>query len=141
MGQTIGSLALPSPQRTSQLVNDTRFSSIQEYVLDSSSLSGSTQLDISDLSVGSVIYQVELMILSAFSESGGSQPTIEITCDNGGVLMDDTWNDPTTVAVYSTDCYTSIRTVNDLVHIIHNLSNITAGSAILRLYLYKNEST
>ena len=58
-----GSFTLPTPQRTSQLVNDTRFSSIREYVLDSSILSDTTTLDIADLLSGSVIYRIDLMLI------------------------------------------------------------------------------
>ena len=138
MGNVTGSLTLPTPQRTSQLINDTRFSSIREYVLNSSNLSGSNKLDIVDLIPGSVIYRIDLIILSAFSDTSGMQKSIEISCDNGGVLMDSEWNDPNMIGTYSTNCYTNIRTSNDVVHIMHNLDNIISGSAILRLYVYNN---
>lgn len=141
MGTIAGSFALPTTQRTSQLINDTRFSSIQEYVLDSSTLSGSTQIDIADLPVGSVIYRIDLLVLNEFSDIGGNQHDIEISCDNGGVLMDAEWNDPNTTGVYSTSCYTSIRSSSDLVHITHSLSNMLTGSAILRFYIYSNIDT
>lgn len=136
-----GSFTLPTSQRTSQLVNDTRFSSIQEYVLNSAVLSGSTQLDISDLLAGSVIYRIDLIVLNAFSDASGAQHSIEVSCDNGGVLMDAEWNDPNSVGTYTTDCYTTIRTTSDLVHVTHSLSSMLTGSAILRLYVYTNAGT
>ena len=141
MGKVIGNFSVPTPQRTSQLVNDTRFSSIQEYVLDSSSLSGSTRLDISDLMSGSVIYRIDLIVLNAFSDETGSQHDIEISCDNGGILMDRNWNDPNTYGSYTTSCYTTIRTPQDVVHVNHSLSNMLTGSAILRFYIYSNAET
>ena len=141
MSSVKGSFTIPTPQRTSQLVNDTRFSSIREYVLDESTLSGSTRLDITDLLPGSVIYRIDLIVLSAFSDSTGAQHDIEITCDNGGVQMDAEWNDPNTVGTYSTNCYTSIRTPSDVVHVIHSLGSMLSGAAILRFYIYSNIDT
>ena len=141
MGKINGSFSLPTPQRTSQLINDTRFSSIREYVLNTSVLSGSTQLDISDILPGSVIYRIDLIVLSAFSDAGGSQHNIEISCDNGGVLMNAEWNDPNTIGTYSTNCYTTIRTSEDLMHINHTLSDMISGSAIVRFYMYSNIDT
>lgn len=138
MGNIAGSFSLPMPQRTSQLINDTRFSSIREYILDSSTLSGSTQLDISDLLSGSVIYRIDLIVLSAFSDASGKQHSIEISCDNGGILMDAEWNDPNVIGSYSTNCYATIKTPEDLVHITHSLGNLLSGSAILRFYIYSN---
>lgn len=141
MGNIKGSFSLPTPQRTSQLINDTRFSSIREYVLDSSTLSDSTQLDISDLASGSVIYRIDLIVLSAFSDASGIQHSIEISCDNGGILMDAEWNDPNVIGSYSTNCYASIRTIDDIIHITHSLGNSLSGSALLRFYLYSNVDT
>ena len=141
MGKVSGSFSLPTAQRTSQLINDTRFSSIREYVLNSSTLADSSQLDISDLLSGSVIYRIDLIVLSAFSDASGRQHDIEITCDNGGVLMESEWNDPNNIGSYSTNCYASIRTPEDLVHVNHTLGNIMSGSAILRFYIYNNIDT
>ncbi len=136
-----GSFTLPTPQRTSQLVNDTRFSSIREYFLDGSVLSGSSQLDISDLLPGSVIYRIDLIVVNAFSDQSGAQHDIEITCDNGGVQMAAEWNDPNNVGTYTTNCYTSIRTPADVIHVVHSLGNILTGSAVLRFYIYSNIDT
>lgn len=141
MGKINGSFILPTPQRTSQLINDTRFSSIREYVLDSSTLSDSTQLDISDLLSGSVIYRIDLIVLNAFSDDSGMQHDIEISCDNGGVLMSKEWNDPNTFGSYSTNCYATIRSTDDAIHINHTLGDALTGSAILRLYVYNNIDT
>ena len=136
MGKITGSFSLPTPQRTSQLINDTRFSSIQEYVLNSSTLSGSSQLDISDLMSGSVIYRIDLIVLSAFSDAAGNQHDITISCDNGGTMMSAVCSDPNTVGTYSTNCYTTIRTPADVVHVTHTLGNLLTGTAILRFYMY-----
>ena len=141
MGTVTGSFSLPTAQRTSQLINDTRFSSIREYVLNSSTLSGSTQLDIGDLMSSSVIYRIDLIVLSAFSDLSGAQHNIEITCDNGGTLMSAEWNDPNTIGTYSTNCYTSIRNASDVVHVIHSLGEMLTGSAILRFYIYNTVDT
>ena len=124
MGKVTGSFVIPTPQRTSQLINDTRFSSIREYILDSNTLSDSTQLDISDLLSGSVIYRIDLIVLSAFSDESGKQHNIEISCDNNGILMNAEWNDPNTIGSYSTTCYTTIRSAEDIVHVNHSLGNM-----------------
>lgn len=141
MGSVAGSFVLPTPQRTSQLINDTRFSSIREYVLDSSILSGSTQLDISDLMPSSVIYRIDLIVLSAFNDQYGNQLNMKITCDNGGTLMAAEWNDPNTIGTYTTNCYTSIRTAADVIHVIHDLGAVLSGSAILRFHIYNTIDT
>ena len=138
MGKTNGGLLLPSIQHASQLINDVRFSSIREYVLNSESLSGSTQLDIDDIPSNTVIYRIELVVLNAFGNANGDQHDITITCDNGGILMNNTWNDPNTVGSYVTDCYTSIRGSTDQLHVIHSLSDISTGAAILRIHCYTN---
>ena len=135
MGLLTGGFTLPMPQRTSQLVNDSRFSSIQEYLLDSSSLSGLTQLDIADLKVGSVIYRIDLVILSAFRDNSGSQHNIEISCGDN-VLMASEWNDPNRVGTYTTNCYGIVNSTNNVVHIKHSPTSISAGSAILRIYSF-----
>ena len=141
MGKITGSFILPTPQRTSQLINDTRFSSIREYILDSASLSGSSQLDISDLMSGSVIYRIDLVVLNAFSDASGAQHNITISCDNGGVLLAAECNDPNTIGTYVTNCYTTIRSPQDDVHITHDLGELITGSAILRFYIYNTIDT
>ena len=140
MGKVSGSMSLPVNRRASQLINDVRFSSIREYVLNSESLSGSTQLDIDDIPANAIIYRIELIVLHAFSTLSGDQHNISITCDNGGTLMESEWNDPNMVGSYATNCYTTVRGNLDLVHVIHSLSNIATGFAILRLHLYTDET-
>lgn len=140
MGNIKGSLSLPASRRASQLINDTRFSSIRDYILNSESLSGSTRLDIDDLPSNAVIYRIELIVLNAFSNLNGDQHNISVTCDNGGTLMDSSWNDPNMVGTYVTDCYTTLRGNLDLVHVIHSLSNISSGLGILRIHFYTDET-
>ena len=140
MGSFKGNFSLPTSRRASQLINDTRFSSIRDYVLNSESLSGSTQLDIEDLPSNAVIYRIELIVLSAFSNLNGDQHNISVTCDNGGTLMDSSWNDPNMIGSYVTDCYTTLRGNLDLVHVIHSLSDISTGSGVLRIYFYTDET-
>ena len=138
MGKITGSLSLPTPQCTSQLINDTRFSSIREYLLNSSVLSNTTSLDIADISSGSVIYKIDLIILSAFNDNTGNQHDIEISYGNNNVLMNSKWNDPNTVGTYTTNCYAIIRSEEDIIHINHTLANAVSGSALLRFYIYTN---
>ena len=140
MGKVKGSLTLPAIRYASQLINDIRFSSIREYVLNSESLSGSTQLDIDDIPSNAVIYRIELIVLSAFSNLSGDQHNISITCDNGGTLMSSEWNDPNMIGSYITNCYTTVRGNLDLVHVIHSLSDISTGFAILRIHVYTDET-
>lgn len=140
MGKIHGSFALPQTRYASQLINDTRFSSIREYVLNSESLSGSMQLDIADLPSNAILYRIELIILSAFSNLNGDQHDIAITCDNGGTIMDSSWNDPNMVGAYSAECHVALRGTSDVVHVIHSLSDMTSGLAILRIHLYTDES-
>lgn len=140
MGKINGGLSLPTIRRASQLINDIRFSSIREYVLNSETLSGTTQLEIDDIPSNAVIYRIELIVLSAFSDLTGDQHDIKVTCDNGGTLMDSSWNDPNMVGSYDTDCYTMLRGNLDKVHVIHSLSNIISGFGILRIHLYTDET-
>ena len=140
MGKVSGSITLPVNRRASQLINDVRFSSIREYVLNSESLSGSSQLDIDDIPANAIIYRIELIVLNAFSTLNGAQHNISITCDNGGTLMDSEWNDPNMIGSYITNCYTTVRGNLDLVHVVHSLANIATGFAILRIYLYTDET-
>lgn len=138
MATMTGSFSLPTAQRTSQLVNDTRFSSIREYVLDLNSLSGSNQVTISDLPPVSIIYRVDLIVLTPFSATTDEQYNIEISKSDDTILMDSSWNDPNTNGTYSTNCYSVIAQGSEGLIINHNLSTIVSGSAILRLYIYNN---
>ena len=132
MAPRLGSFVLPTPSKTSQLTNDAQFMSIHEYVLNASVLRGTTSLQISDISAGVIINRIELNVTTAFV-SDVEQNNISVVGANSSVLMDATWNDPNTAGSYSTDCnyvVTSTITVN------HDLSNMTAGVAILRIYAH-----
>lgn len=140
MAAVYGNLMLPTAQRTSQLVNDTRFSSIREYILDSNSLSGATQLEISDLSRDSVIYRIDLIVTAPFNTLDGAQHNIEVADQEGNILMDNDWNDPNMIGTYSTNCYSIMNGSNTKLTVTHDLSNISSGAAILRLYVYDTVS-
>ena len=140
MGKVSGGLVLPVIRRASQLINDTKFSSIREYILNSETLSGTTQLDIEDIPSNAVIFRIELIVLSAFSNMKGDQHTITIKCDNDTTLMDGTWNDPNMVGSYETDCYSILHSNMGKLHIIHSLSDIISGFGILRVYFYTDET-
>ena len=131
-----GSFSVPVVSNTSQLINDTRFSSIREYVLDTSTLAGSTQLDITDLPANAVIYRIDLLILNAFSVTSGDQLNIEVTRENGDILMDNLWNDPNNVGTYTTNCYAILSGSSETLHILHDLGSAISGSAVLRFHLY-----
>ena len=133
MSATKGSFSLPMPSKTSQLVNDARFLSIQEYVLNTSNLSGTTQVSITDLPVGSIITKVELRVTTAFAPTS-TQHNIAINGASSEVLMDSGWNDPNTIGNYSTEAYYAITSSG--IRVVHNCGSVTAGSAILRLYIY-----
>lgn len=135
MAQRYGGLSLPSPRKTSDLKNDSRFLSIYDYVLNSSVLSGGTSISISDLPTGAIVTRVELRVNTAFKTSTTAQHDIEVTNANGTVvLMDNTWNDPNVVGNYSTECY---HVISGAIKVTHDLKYITAGSAILRFYVYE----
>ncbi len=136
MASVTGSFSVPVLSNTSQLVNDTRFSSIREYILDNSVLSDTTQLLINDLPLKAIIYRIDLLIINAFSTTAGSQLNIEVTRNDGTVLMNKEWNDPNTIGTYTTNCYTTLSGAVENIKVNHDLGSATNGSAILRFHLY-----
>lgn len=138
MAQRYGGLSLPNPTRTSNLSNDSRFLSIHDYVLNSSVLSGGTTLTISDLPQGAIIIRIDIRVSTAFTTNPDSQHNIKVTNAAGTtVLMDNEWNDPNVVGNYSTECY---HTISGNIKVTHDLSALTAGSAVLRFHLYEINS-
>lgn len=142
MGKIKGTFALPHSSRLgSQLINDTGFSSIREYVLNSESLSGTTQLDIEDLPQDTIIYRIELIVLEGFSDLSGTQHDLSVSTGTGIELMNKNWNDPNTPGTYVTNCYaTSINGSKNPLHIIHNITNALSGVGILRIHMYTNQT-
>ena len=136
MAFTRGVLTLPNPTKTSDLVNDSNYLAIREYILNASVLSGGDTLIINDLPINAIITRVELMVTTAFA-TAQDQNNIDILGADSSVLMDADWNDPQTVGNYCTDCYYEI-TGNVLV--VHDMTSITAGRAILRLFVYDTTS-
>lgn len=138
MASRYGGVALPASTKTSSLVNDSRFLSIHDYILNSSVLSGGSSLTITDLPQGAIIIKIELRVSTAFKTNPDVQHDIEVTNANGStVLMDNEWNDPNVVGNYSTECN---HTISTNIKITHNLSSMTAGSAILRFHVYEVQS-
>lgn len=133
MSNIYGSLSLPTPSRTSHITNDSCFLSVHDYTLNLSNLYGEESLEISDIPNGSLITRVELRVTTAFATNPDEQHNIEISDENDTVLMDNDWNDPNVVGNYSTDCYYS---VSGSLIVTHDLSAMTAGAAILRIYAY-----
>lgn len=136
--ESIGTFVLPSAHRTSQLVNDTRFSSIREYLLDVGTLTGTNAIAIDDLLMKSTIFRIELIVLQGFSTSGHDSETIEIVSSDGDHLMDAQWNDPKKVGSYVSDCYYTTEGTPGELQIHHSLAAMESGLAILRLHVYNN---
>ena len=142
MAKVKGIFSLPHSSRLgSQLINDTGFSSIREYVLNSESLSSTTQLDIDDLPQDTIIYRIELIILEGFSDLSGTQHNISVSTKTGNELMNANWNDPNTEGTYATNCYvTSVGgTVNPL-QVFHNVKDAISGVGILRIHMYTKQT-
>ena len=138
MGKILGSLMLPTVQRTSQLVNDTRFSSIREYVLNAESLQDAFSVEISDLALDSVIYRIDLIVSNPFYNLDGSETEISVKDEENNILLDTAWSDPSSIGTYTTNCYAIINETNQKLTITHNFKNISSGTAILRLHMYTN---
>jgi hypothetical protein len=146
MAKTIGNFTLPqngAVHKTSQLENDSRFSSIYEYILDSSTLNGSASLEISDLPVNTVITKIEMYVLEGITKSISGATTMSIVGTNtssslSGTLMNTKCNDPDNVGLYCTDCYFVVKSTKDTVSVNHNASTCTGGSIILRLTTYQS---
>ena len=136
MSATKGSLSVPAPEKTSQLTNDSRYLSVIEYVLSETNLKSKTSLTISDLPTGSIIQEIEVRVTTPFTPTT-TQYNLAISGSNGAVLMSANCNDPNTAGVYHTDCYYEVTST---VVITHNMNNITAGSAIVRFFVYAVES-
>ena len=132
MAVTNGSFSLPTPSRTSEIVNDSRYMSILEYPLTATTLRGTTTLSISGLNVNAIIHQVDIVVSTPFV-SDQDQNNISVSGADGTVLMDAEWNDPNTEGVYSSDCYYPITST---VTVTHDLTNMTAGAGLLRLYIH-----
>ena len=109
-------------------------SSIWSYHLDATALSGETELSIEDLPVNGVITRIELRVTTAFVSSL-DQNNIDVMGDSTEVLMDADWNDPNTTGNYITDCYYEISANG--ITVSHDLSDMTAGSAILLLHVFQ----
>ena len=134
MAAVYGGFSLPQSNQSTI----TRFSSIREYILDANSLSGNSQVNITDIVAGSIIYRIDLIVMSAFSDLSGQQHSIEITDYNYNILMDAEWNDPNSVGTYCTNCYHTVLSGSNTIQVLHSLSEILSGTAILRLYIYNN---
>lgn len=134
----IGNFSLPTAQRTSQLINDTRFSSIREYVLSASLFKDTDVIEITDLAPSSLIYRADIIVTSPFATLDGKQHSISIVDMENTILFDSTWNDPNIIGTYTTNCYAGITAVNAKLKVLHDLREATGGNAILRLYLYNN---
>lgn len=134
----IGNFSLPTAQRTSQLINDTRFSSIREYVLSASLFKDTDVIEITDLTPSSLIYRADIIVTSPFTTLDGKQHSISVVDMENTILFDSTWNDPNIIGTYTTNCYVGITTVNAKLKVLHDLREATGGNAILRLYLYNN---
>lgn len=149
MAKTVGSIVLPQSagvHRTSQLENDSRFSSVYEYILDNTTLNGTVTLNISGIPVNTVIIGVELYVVSPVVKTSTDESSMSISAQNNGsesttVLMGDTWNDPSSAGIYSTDCYFLIKSAVDTIYVTHNLSTCTSGTIVLRLVTYRSPYT
>lgn len=138
MGNLVyGPFTLPPARKTSELENNSRFSSIREYAVNSSTLSGSIILEVDDLPANAIIYQIDIMIRSPFTVEG-SQANLEVQTKKNDILMSREWNDPTVNGTYSSECYYITDGSSGEVRIVHNLGSNTSGLFILRLYLYEN---
>lgn len=133
---SVGNFVVPTPNRTSELVNDTRFSSIQEYILTPALLGGSSVLSISDIGVGATIYKIDLIVFKPFIT--GDTATLAVKTLTNEILMDIGWNDPSTVGSYVTDCYYVSAGLAEEIKVNHTLGRATEGMALLRFYLYNN---
>lgn len=131
MSQMVGGFSLPVPNKTSQLENDSHFTSVKEYTLTSSSLSGTSTYSITDLPVGNKLVKTEVIVNTAFVTS--SQANLSISGDNSTVILNQGYNDPNVAGSYINDCDYTV-TANG-VTVNHNLGSATAGSLVLRLHL------
>lgn len=140
---TVGSFAIPGGAgggitNMSQLVNDTRFSSIREYLLDIGTLTGTSEIKITDLVPKSTIFRIELVVLEAMHNDGDTAAELEVVSGEDDTLLGKTWNDPSTVGTYVSNCYYTTRGADDDVVIHHSLASISHGMALLRLHVYNN---
>lgn len=132
-----GSLSLPSPEFISQLVNDTRFSSIREYVLDAETFKGTTEIAIGDIGASTLVYRIDVIVLGAFVDPSDIQGDLSIeTVDD--VLMQTAWNDPNVSGTYTTNCYGLVAKDGDPIYLRHNLGNCISGNMLVRLHVYNN---
>ena len=131
MSKMVGDFSLPVPNKTSQLENDSHFTSVKEYTLSYTSLSDTSTYAITDLPVGKKLVKTEVIVNTAFVTS--TQGNLSITGDNSAVILNQGYNDPNVVGNYINDCNYTV-TANG-VTVNHNLGSATAGSLVLRLHL------
>lgn len=131
----IGSFINHNPTKLSDLQNDTKYIAIYDYILDASTVKGNSSISINNIIEGSIITNISLKVNIPFV-SNNTKDTIEVITDSGEILMDKSWNDPNIQANYSVECSYTINGNQNEIIINHSLSEITKGSAILRIELY-----
>lgn len=137
MAETYGGFSLPTPNRTSQLTNDSQYTSARDYIVDYEDTAAGTDLEISDLTPGTVIYKVEINVSTAFNTS--AQGNLGMYGDSDAVIVDPSWCDPNEVGNYVNSCYYQVTNTHK-VTLKHNLSSASAGVAVVRLFIYETES-
>lgn len=139
---TVGSFTIPcgagAITNMSQLINDTRFSSIREYLLDIGTLTSTSEIKITDLIPKSTIFRIELVVLEAMGNDGDTPAEIEVISGEDDTLLGKSWNDPSIAGTYVSNCYYTTQGTDDDVVIRHSLASIAHGVALLRLHVYNN---
>ena len=139
MANTYGGFSLPTPNRTSQLTNDSQYTSARDYIIQQSDVEGSDSLEIADLTPGSVIYKIEINISTAFNPGVDIQGNLGVYGDGGATIIDPQWNDPNEVGNYVNSCRYTVGESGKIT-LRHNLGYSTAGLAVIRLFIYDLES-
>lgn len=141
MARITGSMTLPqelgsSSAYTSKLKNDSRFTAIYEFILDSTLMQGSASLQINNqIPANSLIYQVDVITLVPFVSDSSEEPEISIVV-NGNTIMADYSSDLSEIGTYSSMCYQMISD-SDSIIVNHTPDTFTEGKLILRFYAYQ----
>lgn len=133
---TPGIFVLPPVRKTSELENNSRFSSIREYAVNASTLSGTVMLELDDLPANAIVYQIDLLVNQAFTSA--SAMNLEVQSKHQDILFSKNWNDPGKLGTYSSQCYYITDGSSGEIRLLHSLGGSLSGLFILRLYLYEN---
>ena len=110
-----------------------RVTIVSQTPLNINNLASGSPVEIGNLPVGALIYQIDLNVTTPFTTDPDVQHNISVVGDNEEVIYDAEWNDPNIEGNYCTQTNYTIGE-SGKVSVVHDLTNMVAGIAELKLY-------